>query len=154
MLRRLPIHVWEYRACRNTLRLQGRLQHVRAMMPPQATPLHLRNGLKSTVSPSVLELISWKYHMTSLGWTSIESGPLCACGECPQTSDFGQAKLTKIECVESATCGVRKDVFGQGSSQPRPTQRSSSLHSRQRCVQGTASRRASEMGCLQTSHTP
>ena len=39
---------------------------------------------------------------------------------CPQTSDFGQAKLTKIECVESATCGVRKDgVFGQASSQPR-----------------------------------
>jgi hypothetical protein len=33
---------------------------------------------------------------------------------CPQTSDFGQAKLTKIECVESATCRVRNDgVFGQ-----------------------------------------
>ena len=35
----------------------------------------------------------------------------------PKSSDFGQAKLTKIEWVESATCGVRKDgVFGQASS--------------------------------------
>jgi len=37
----------------------------------------------------------------------------------PKSSDFGQAKLTKIGYVESATCGVRKDrVFGQASSQP------------------------------------
>jgi hypothetical protein len=38
----------------------------------------------------------------------------------PKSSDSGRAKLTKIECVESATCGVRKDgVLGQASSQPR-----------------------------------
>jgi hypothetical protein len=38
----------------------------------------------------------------------------------PKSSDFGQPKLTKIEYVESATCGVRKDgVFGQASSKPR-----------------------------------
>jgi hypothetical protein len=47
-------------------------------------------------------------------------GPGKCTNRCAKSSDFGQAKLTKIECVESATCGGRKDgVFGQASSRPR-----------------------------------
>jgi hypothetical protein len=45
----------------------------------------------------------------------------------PKSSDIGQAKLSKIECVESATCGVRKGGFLGQASSPRQSLRRESV---------------------------
>jgi hypothetical protein len=88
---------------------------------------HVTSILVFTISSSLpqfrlLEIAVGLAIPTSCVWIS---------GYAPKIICFGQAKLTKTECVQSATYGDRKDgVFGQASSQPRrPNARAPCTHS-------------------------